>query len=81
MRSSRYPIGAGFTARQGGFEVRVLEAPDGHPTKLRDTSLEPVELVEWRDGRLRHFQLPALGESRELPHDATPFDFISKLLR
>lgn len=81
MRSAQFPIAAGFTTRQGGLEVRVLEATDGHPSKLRVTLLEPVEVVEWRDGRLQHFQLPPVGESRDLPHDATPFDFISKLLR
>jgi hypothetical protein len=81
IRHPRFPLAPGFTSKLSGLTVTLLEATDGRPTKIRADFTEEVALMHWRDRRLRHFTLPAVGESVLIPHDDTPFDVISNLLR
>lgn len=81
MRHPRFPLEPGYTSKQSGVTVTVLEATEGRPKKIRADFTDEVELIVWKDLRARHFTLPPVGQSVELKHDDTPFDAISKLLR
>jgi hypothetical protein len=77
FRAPGAPLLAGQTFRTGELTSVVLEASGGVFTKARfelSLSLEaaPVCLLVWKNGRLSQLPLPAVGESRNIPHEPGP---------
>jgi hypothetical protein len=67
---------AGDEIRQCGATVRVDAVDGGTPSRLRvdlDEALESGDLtfLTWQDGRLRHFVMPVVGESVDVPWGPT----------
>ena len=75
FRAASRPFAAGDTVRQCGARIRVAAVDEaGHPTRLEVGVAEPgaAAFFAWRDGALGRIELPALGESVELPWSPGP---------
>lgn len=73
VRSESQPIKRGEAFAIDGAVVKVLEMDGIHPTKLSVTLDAPLEdpryrILEWRDGAMRVFEPPPVGESVVLVH-------------
>jgi hypothetical protein len=72
MRSSAFPVPVGMQVRLDGAQLTVIGLDHGLPSRLRLKFDEDPEgggysLVKWEDNRLVHLELPAVGQSIELP--------------
>lgn len=72
VRAPQKAFHVGDQVELAGAQVRVLEVDDGAARKIRvtlDRSLEAddVRLLVWRDGALRRFSPPPVGQRVELP--------------
>ncbi|WP_234023968.1 hypothetical protein [Sorangium cellulosum] len=74
------PLRAGDVIGQCGATIRVATVEGGRPTRIEVDLGVPLEdpglaLLTWRDGRLRRFELPQIGETVELPWWPGPTGF------
>lgn len=72
FRGPRFPLHVGFHRRLMALTVTVLEMSAVGPTKVAVDCDQPLEsddcwFLIWRDGRLRRFTPPPIGESVILP--------------
>lgn len=72
MRSSRIPVPVGTKVQLDGVEVSVLSLDDGLPNRLglrfdHDPELGGYTMAKWDEGTLSPLQLPAIGQTIELP--------------
>lgn len=72
-----HPMAVGDTVKLDGQVVRVIEVNDGAPTAIRIELLEAPEafrFVKWNGSIFEPLQLPAIGETMELPRADTLFE-------
>ncbi len=77
FRTRALPMAVGDTSHQCGATFVVTEVEGSRPRAIEVTLDVPLEalgvrLVVWKDGRLRAFVPPAVGESAELPAEPGP---------
>jgi hypothetical protein len=68
MRSPLRPLRSGDKLNLCGVEIAILEANEIGPTKLGVTFERPLDdkalnFLVWRDGGIRRFEMPRIGES------------------
>lgn len=72
-----HPIAVGDTVKLDGQVVRVTAVDDGAPTSIRIELLEPPDafrFVKWNGSIFEPLQLPAVGETVDLPRADTLFE-------
>lgn len=78
FRADDQPLPVGQPIALAGLTVTVLEAKDGKPTRVgfeADRPLEDPSLVflTWKDGGLRRFAMPAVGQTLLLRFELGPW--------
>lgn len=76
-QTATHPLAVGFTVEVDGQRLHVTEVEDGAPTAIRIELLEAPEafrFVRWNGSVFEPFTLPAVGETVELPREATLFE-------
>ncbi|MCY1073757.1 DUF2637 domain-containing protein [Archangium lansingense] len=76
-RSSSHQFSAGDEVKVNGMHVKVLEADAGGPSKLSFTFDVPLEdpsllLLQWRDRKVRRFEIPPLANPSPANVEAVP---------
>lgn len=76
-RSSRHLLTAGHEVKMDGMHVKVLEADGAGVRKLSFTFDVPLEdpslvLLQWKDRKVRKFEIPPLGDKALLNAKAVP---------
>lgn len=79
VRADSLPLQIGEPYRISSMTVRVLEMEGIGPTRISAVLDAPMEdprwsFLEWRDGALRRFKVPAVGETVLLKHERGPME-------
>jgi len=77
VRAPDRPLHAGDLVPLGAWIVRVLEDTDGRPTRFSVTFDRPLDdpalaFIVWRDGGLRAFSPPPVGQEVTVKHELGP---------
>lgn len=77
VRSMEVPFSVGERVRLSTATIEVLAVDEGHPTRIRFELDEPLDapdlrILSWRDGTMRRFALPPIGEVVTIPWEPGP---------